>query len=282
MAETWTILKVLQWTTVRFGEKGISSARLDAEVLLAHVLGVTRVGLYMAYDQPMEGPELLRFRELIHRRLAGEPVAYLVGEQEFWSLAIKVDRRVLIPRPDTEALVEVGLRVARSGRLSRIADVATGSGAVAIALAKEVPEAVMVATDASAEALAVARANVERHGLGHRVELHQGDLLAPLVATFDLIVSNPPYVRSAELDTLAAEVKCEPRQALDGGCDGLAILRRLIPDARARLVLGGTLAVEHGHDQGQRVAELFRQSGYTQVATTADLAGHDRVTRGKR
>jgi len=164
---SWTTLAVLSWTSGRFAERGIASARLDAEVLLAHVLKTNRVALYTGFDKPLEEAELAAYRELIKRRLAGEPVAYLVGEQEFWSLPLNVDARVLIPRRDTETLVEVGKRA--GGR--RVADVATGSGAVAMALAKELPEATVVAADISADALAVARGNAERHQLG--VELRQ-------------------------------------------------------------------------------------------------------------
>jgi release factor glutamine methyltransferase len=275
---TWTTLSVLGWTSNRFTERGIASARLEAEVLLAKVLKLSRVGLYTAFDRPLEEAELGAYRELIKRRLAGEPVAYLVGEQEFWSLPLHVDARVLIPRRDTETLVEVG----RAAGGKRIADVATGSGAVALALAVELPEAHIIATDVSEGALEVARQNVERHGLGERVELRAGDLVAPLDADLDLIVSNPPYVASADLATLAPEVRREPRGALDGGVDGLDLLRRLVPAAWSRLAPAGTLAVEHGHDQGARVRALFEAAGYTGVGTTRDLAGNDRVTAGKR
>ncbi len=276
---SWTTLSVLSWTASRFSERGLPSARLDAEVLLAHVLQTSRVALYTGFDKPLEEPELARYRELIKRRLAGEPVAYLIGEQEFWSLPLAVDPRVLIPRRDTETLVEVGKRA--GGR--RIADVATGSGAVALALAKELPEATVVATDASEDALAVARANVARHGLEGRVELRAGDLVAPLAAeTFDLIVSNPPYVRTGDLAGLSAEVRREPRRALDGGADGLDVLRRLIPAARDRLAEGGALAVEHGFDQGPAVRALFDAAGYRDVKTTPDLAALERVTEGRR
>lgn len=275
---TWTTLSVLSWTASRFAERGLSSARLDAEVLLAHVLQTSRVALYTGFDKPLQEPELASYRELIKRRLAGEPVAYLVGEQEFWSLPLAVDARVLIPRRDTEALVEAGKRA--GGR--RVADVATGSGAVAIALAKELPEATFVATDLSEDALAVARANVARHGLDARVELRAGDLVQPLAGeSFDLIVSNPPYVRTGELAGLAPEVRREPRRALDGGLDGLDVLRRLIPAARDRLTDGGTLAVEHGFDQGPAVRALFEAAGYRDVKTIPDLAALERVTEGK-
>jgi len=276
---TWTTLSVLSWTASRFAERGLPSARLDAEVLLAHVLKTNRVALYTGFDKPLEEPELARYRELIKRRLAGEPVAYLIGEQEFWSLPLAVDARVLIPRRDTETLVEVGKRA--GGR--RIADVATGSGAVALALATELPEATVVATDVSEEALAVARANVARHGLDGRVELRAGDLVQPLAAeSFDLIVSNPPYVRTGDLAGLSAEVRREPRRALDGGADGLDILRRLVASARDRLAEGGTLAVEHGFDQGPAVRALFTAAGYLDVKTTPDLAALERVTEGRR
>ena len=275
---TWTTLSVLNWTSGRFAERGIASARLDAEVLLAKVLGLTRVGLYTAFDRPLDEGELASYRELIKRRLAGEPVAYLVGEQEFWSLPLHVDARVLIPRRDTETLVEVGR--AAGGR--RIADVATGSGAVALALAKELPEARIVATDVSAGALAVARQNALRHGLAERVELRLGDLVAPLDGVFDLIVSNPPYVPSHQIATLAAEVRREPRAALDGGPDGLDVVRRLVAAALPHLADGGTLAIEHGYEQGEKVRALFTAAGYREVATTKDLGGNERVTAGKR
>ena len=271
-------MSVLSWTSGRFAERGIASARLDAEVLLAHVLKTSRVGLYTGFDKPLEEDELAAYRELIKRRLAGEPVAYLVGEQEFWSLPLSVDARVLIPRRDTETLVEVGRRAGGH----RVADVATGSGAVALALAKELPEARFVATDLSDDALAVARANVTRLGLADRVELRAGDLVDPLDGEFDLVVANPPYVPTGDLSGLSVEVRREPRQALDGGRDGLDVIRRLVPAARARLVEGGTLAVEHGFDQGPAVRALFESADYRDVTTTKDLAGQERVTSGRR
>ncbi len=282
MTETWTPLRVLEWTARRFGERGLPSARLDAEVLLAHVLKTNRVGLYTAFDKPLAADELAAYRELVKRRLGGEPVAYLVGEQEFWSLPLRVDARVLVPRRDTETLVEVGLRRIRSGACRRIADVATGSGAVALALAVECPEAIVIATDTSAGALEVAAENVARHQLGGRVSLRRGDLLAPLAGEepFDLIASNPPYVVRGELDGLPREVKREPREALDGGADGLDLIRRLVVGAPALLAAGGMLAIEHGFDQGERVRALFEAAGFGDVRTAKDLAGHDRVTSG--
>jgi release factor glutamine methyltransferase len=282
--EPWTTLKVLTWTTGRFTERGLDSPRLDAEVLLAHLLATDRVGLYTAFDQPLGDAELAAYRALIKRRLAGEPVAYLVGEQEFWSMPLFVSEAVLIPRRDTETLVEVALRAARQrphGPIA-IADVCTGSGCVALALAKELPAARVVASDVSAAALAVAQKNAARHDLGARVELVQGDLTAPLAAgaPYDLVVSNPPYVRSAE--ALSAEVRREPALALFGGADGLEIIARLVPAARDLLAVGGVLAIEHGFDQGAEVRASFSRAGLGEIATTKDLAGHERVTAGQR
>jgi release factor glutamine methyltransferase len=283
VSEPWTTLRVLNWTQARFTERGVPSPRLDAEVLLGHVLGLSRVGLYTSFDKPLAERELTAYRELIKRRLAGEPVAYLVGQQEFWSLPLAVDEHVLIPRRDTETLVEVALRAARSitpGPI-RIADLCTGSGAVALALAKELPDAIVTATDVSAGALAVARGNAERLGL--RVTFVEGDLLAALAGAepFALVVSNPPYVTSAEMKTLAPEVAREPRLALDGGKDGLDVIRRLVAGVRPFLLPGGVLALEHGWEQGEAVRALLAAAGFVEVATTRDLGDRDRVTSGR-
>jgi release factor glutamine methyltransferase len=285
MAETWTTLKVLNWTTEKFTEKKLASARLDAEVLLAHTLATNRVGLYTGFDKPLSPDELSRYRELIKRRLAGEPVAYLVGQQEFWSLPLRVDARVLIPRRDTETLVELAVTAGRAaGDAPRIADVCTGSGAIALAVAKELATAQVTATDVSEDALAVARDNAMRLGLAERIRFLHGDLLVPLAdgAPYDLILSNPPYVASAEVPGLAVEVRREPLLALDGGKDGLTFLRKLADGAPALLAPGGLLALEHGFAQGPAVRELLLAAGLVEVATTADLAGLPRVTAGKR
>jgi release factor glutamine methyltransferase len=280
VAEVWTPLRVLEWTARRFEEAGNRSARLDAQVLLAHVLGCDRIALYTQFDKPLGAAELSRYRELIRRRLCGEPVAYLVGEKEFWSLSLAVDSRVLIPRPDTELLVSVAVELAQKCAAPvRIADIATGSGAVAIALAREIPDAIVVAADVSADAVAVARGNAARHQVA--IDIRQGDLTAPVAdaAPFDLVVSNPPYICSTAIDTLAAEVRREPRLALDGGLDGLGVLRRLAQDAPRLLVRGGLLVVEHGHDQAAAVRDLL--GDYQGVQTRRDLAGNPRVTWGR-
>jgi len=277
--ESWTTLKVLDWTAGRFSRAGLSSPRLDAQVLLAHVLGCDRVGLYTQFDKPLGDEELARARELIRRRLAGEPVAYLVGEREFWSLPLRVDARVLIPRPETETLVQVALDLLGGAVEPSIADIATGSGAVAIVLSKQLPSARVTAVDISADALAVARENCERHGVGERVELLCGDLLEPLGGRpFDLLVANLPYIPSADLPELSPEVRSEPALALDGGADGLDLVRRLVAGAAQVLVPGGAVALEHGDDQGPVICALAREAGFVAPATARDLGDRDRVT----
>ncbi|MEK7863429.1 MAG: peptide chain release factor N(5)-glutamine methyltransferase, partial [Chloroflexota bacterium] len=232
--EIWTPLKLIEWTSVHFAKRGVDSPRLDAEVLLAHALDTTRVALYTAFDKPVSAAELVRYRELVRRRANREPLAYLVGHREFWSLSIAVDPSVLIPRPATETLVEAALKLARAAGAARLGDVATGSGAIVAALAKELSDARFVASDSCAAALAVAKKNLDALGLSARVDLVHGDLLEPMVphAPFDLLVANPPYVPSAEIPTLEPEVWAEPKIALDGGADGLDVLRRLIPGSK--------------------------------------------------
>ena len=280
--ETWTPLRVLEWTTRRLASAGVDASRLEAQVLLAHALACDRVALYTMFDKPLGPEELARYRDLVKRRLAGEPVAYLVGHQEFWSLDLEVDPRVLIPRRDTETVVELVLdQVPDRAAAIAVADVATGAGPLALALARELPAARVVATDLSEGALAVARANAGRLGLADRVELRQGDLLAALPPgeRFDVLVSNPPYVRSGEIDGLAPEVRREPRGALDGGADGLDLIRRIVAGAAAPLAPGGLLALEHGFDQAAEVRALIDAAGgFTPAGTRADLAGQPRVT----
>lgn len=282
MSEVWTPLRLLEWTTRRFAEAGIDSPRLAAQILLAHALRIDRVQLYVQHDKPLGPEELARYRELVKRRLAGEPVAYLTGQQEFWSLPLAVDARVLVPRRDTETLVELVLDQVDRAAALRIADIGTGSGAIALALARELPRAELVATDRSAEALALARENAARLKLADRVAFREGDLYAALAEgeRFDVLASNPPYIASAEIDRLSPEVRREPRAALDGGPDGLDALRRLVAGAAAHLVApGGLLALEHGFDQGPAVRALIDATGAFQpAATRADMGGQPRVS----
>jgi release factor glutamine methyltransferase len=281
----WTILEVLNWTTTRFAERSLPSPRLDAELLAAHAFGLARIQLYAQFDRPLSADELARFRELVKRRQAGEPVAYIVGRKEFWSLDLAVDRRVLIPRPDTETAVEAALALLPADAPARVCDVGTGSGAIALAIRKERPQATVVAIDLSGDALAVAGANAERLGLP--VEFRQGDLLAPLAAEptldpFDVIVANLPYVPRADVPGLAPEVQAEPLLALDGGGDGLEIVRRLAASAGAHLRPGGALVLEIGAGQAAATATICEQVGFERVTMRRDLAGIERVVVAHR
>jgi release factor glutamine methyltransferase len=281
-ATTWTILEVLKWTTARFTERGLPSPRLDAELLAAHAFELPRVALYTQFDRPLLPAELTRFRELVQRRQRGEPVAYLTGRKQFWSLDLEVDNRVLVPRPDTETAVEVALEIGRSREGARIADIGTGSGAIALVLKKELPHAEVVAVDTSADALAVARANAERLGL--TVTFLQGDLTEPLAALppFDIVVANLPYVPSGDIPSLAPEVRSEPLLALDGGDDGLTLLRRLITQAPAVLAPGGALVLEVGAGQADAVLALTGAAGLVDPEQRRDLAGTFRVVLARR
>src|SRR5690606_10179484 len=247
------------------------------------VLQCSRTQLYTGFDKPLGETELAGYRELIKRRLAGEPVAYLLGEHEFWGMPFYVDPSVLVPRPDTETVVEVArsLRADRSAPC-RVLDLCTGSGAIAVSLAKELPAARVVATDRSDAAVALARKNAERNGVGDRVEVRAGDLWEPVAGErFDLIVSNPPYVATDVIPTLSPEVRREPVLALDGGADGLAFYDRICPRAREHLEPGGVLVVEHGYDQAEPVRARFEAAGLTSVTLVHDLGKNPRVTWGR-
>jgi len=264
----------------------MSSARLDAELLAARAFAKSRVELYAYFDQPLAEAELASYRALVKRRIAGEPVAYILGHKEFWSIDFEVDERVLIPRPDTETLVEQALAIlggrAADAPPARVVDVGTGSGALALALKKERPEDTVFAVDISSAALEVARANSDRLGLP--VTFLEGDLAAPLAGALplDLVVSNPPYVVSAEIDRLAPEVRREPRMALDGGSDGLAVARRLAVSAHQVLAPGGWLAIEIGAGQADAATEILTAAGYLRIGKRRDLAGIERVVFGQR
>jgi release factor glutamine methyltransferase len=281
--EPWTILRVLDWTAERFARQGLASPRLDAEVLLGHALGMERIRLYMEHDKPLAERELARARELVRRRLAHEPVASLTGVRVFGASRVRVVCRVLRPRPATALLVEPACELLARRPEPLVVDVGTGSGAILLALRRELPGAKLVGIDVSAEALEVARHNLRSAGL--EAGLLEGDLLEPLLADLrpDLVVSNPPYVPSAELARLSPEVRdWEPVAALDGGADGLMVIRRLVAQAAARLAPGGWLVVEIGHDQAARVVDLLRAAGFAELEVRKDLAGLDRVVVGRR
>jgi release factor glutamine methyltransferase len=275
-----SIAQALQEATARLTTAGCDTPRLDAEVLLAHVVGQGRAWLY-AHPEHIPSPAQLNvYHTLLERRAGREPVAYLTGSKEFYGLEFLVTPDVLIPRPETERLVEIALEwLATGSPEGLVVDAGTGSGAIAVTLAVHVARAHMLATDTSPAALAVARRNAARHGVAARVHCVQADLLAPLAGELRLIVANPPYLSRAELDAAAPEVaRYEPRSALDGGPDGLAILDRLLAMASFRLSPGGALLVEIGADQGERAWTLARSyfpAASVQVAR--DYAGRDRV-----
>jgi release factor glutamine methyltransferase len=271
-----TVGTALAAAVARLAAAGVVEARANAEVLLAHVLGTTRTGLVLAGPRPFGDDAAARYEALVARAAAREPVHYLVGEREFWSMPLAVDPRVLIPRPVTELLVETALRVAPRAR--RICDVGTGSGAIAAALARERPDAAVWASDRDRGALAVARANLAQHA--PRVTLVCGDLVSAFRSgAFDLVVANLPYVADAELATLAPEVRDhEPRLALSGGGDGLAVLRRLVAAAPAALAPGGWLVVECGRGQAPGIrAALAAGGGFAEPVAMRDGDGIERV-----
>jgi len=281
LSEPWTVATVLKWAADDFRTRGIENPRLDAEVLLAFALGVARTQLFIDLGKPLDPKELTAFRELVKRRRSREPVAYLRGFREFYGRDFKVDARVLIPRPDTECLVDVALKQTAHVSLSmRALDVCTGSGCVGITLARERPTSAVMATDTSDEALAVARDNALRLG-AYNVAFARADLFHGLTGPFDVITANPPYIASAEVETLSPDiVKHEPRLALDGGADGLDFVRRIVTDAPALLVSGGTLAMEIGAGQAAAVTEIFEGRGFSLVNRANDYARIPRVVFG--
>lgn len=282
-AQVWTIGDVLRWATDDFRGRGIDSPRLDAEVLLAFALGSTRVGLIVDSQRPLLPDELARFRDLVKRRRQREPVAYLLGAREFYGRSFRVDRRVLVPRPETEVLVSEALaRTAWCSLSTRALDLCTGSGCVAITIARERPTACVTATDVSLEALAVARENAYRLG-AYNVAFRAGDLLAaaPPGRRFDVITANPPYVPTAEVATLMPDVRgFEPRLALDGGDDGLALVRRIVHEAPRWLAPRGALVLEIGAGEAPEVCALMLERGFEDVTATRDYARIERIVHG--
>lgn len=258
-----------------------SEARREAALLLRHVLGVSEAWLIAHADEPVDPPREAAFRALIERRTHGEPVAYLTGTRGFHALELQVSPDVLIPRPETELLVECALKCIPEDAGCAVADLGTGSGAIALAIAKARPSARVVATDASASALQVARTNAERLGL-HNVEFAQGDWCEPLgEAGFDLIASNPPYIAEGDPHLRGGDLRFEPRAALASGADGLDAIRIILRDARRHLHDGGWLMLEHGFEQGSAVGDLLAAHDYAQVFTERDLEGRERVSGGR-
>ena len=284
--QTWTLGRLLEWTTNYLRQKGSESPRLDTEVLLAHALGCKRIDLYARHGEEAPEPGRQRFRELVRRRVEGCPVAYLVGGKEFFSLEFTVNRAVLIPRPDTECLVVECLRLAKPMAEPAILDVGTGSGCIAVSVAKHHKTALVTAVDLSAEALSVASSNADKHGVAERVRFVQGDLFAPIPSaeSFDFILSNPPYIPHDEIAKLAPGVRdYEPHSALDGGVDGFAVFERLIAAAPTYLKPGGYILIEIGSPQEKEARErIARHEGYELEKTVYDGSGHPRVLMARR
>ncbi|MEW6658913.1 MAG: peptide chain release factor N(5)-glutamine methyltransferase [Thermodesulfobacteriota bacterium] len=289
----WTILEILRWTTGHFRDKGVSEPRTSAEVLLAHALGVSRLDLYLRHDQPLAPEELARFKVFVLRRRAGEPVAYITGHKEFWSLDFKVTPAVLIPRPETEILVDAVLEVLKQQTENRkpktenlCLEVGVGSGAVIVALARELPQVRWVGVDISAPALAVARENAARHGVADRISFLRSDLLAAFqpAPRFHLLVANLPYVPRPVWEQLPKDIKeFEPQAALLGGDDGMDLIRPLVQAAPVFLQPGGWLALEVAAGMAPKVVELLEISGeFEQMEKIPDYQGMQRVIRGRR
>lgn len=279
MSDVWTLLKLLDWATEFFSGKGIDNPRLDAQLLLAYILEIDRVGLYLNFDRPLTSAELDIIRPLVKRRGQREPLQYLIGHTEFWSLEFEVNPAVLIPRADTEILVEEAL--SRAGDQGCLLDVGTGSGAIAVSLATELRDWSVSALDISPEALEVAARNTDKHGVGERVTLIQGDLAQLPEGRYDLIVSNPPYIAHDEWDELMPEVRgFEPRSALLAEDGGLDCYRKLTAQAISHLNTGGWLLVEIGHKQSDVVRGLFVDAGLKEVFVRNDYADQPRVVGG--
>lgn len=287
MSETrvWKLLDLLREATEFLASRGLESGRLEAEWMLAAALGIRRIDLYLQFEKSLSPEEVTRFRGLVRQRLTGKPLQYITGDAGFRLLDLQVDERVLVPRPETEILVEEALRAVGEGPEGLVVDVGCGSGAIAVSVARESPAAQVLATDISAAALAVARGNAARHDVADRVRFLCGDLLDAfdVEARFAVIISNPPYIASGAIADLQPEVRDhEPHLALDGGNDGLDVIRRLVPIAVSRLLPGGQLLLEVGDDQSDDVEELLRQTGLDadSVRTRQDLAGVPRVVMG--
>ena len=288
--ETWTITKLLNWVTQFLTDNGIESPRLSAELLLSHVLGLKRIELYTQYNKAVEKQELDKLRELVRRAGQHEPIAYLVGKTEFYSMELNVTPDCMIPRPETELLVQRAIEFLRTRNGPQyVCDLCTGSGCIAVAIAKNFPNAKIIATDICDTALAVAATNVEKHNLQDKITLLSGDLFDPIipqldVGKFDLIVCNPPYVSSGEYEKLDKNVRdYEPRLALFAGDDGLDIYRRIIEKVDSFLKPDAALILEIGYAQGHAITELLKQTGvFAGIKIERDFHNNDRIVTASK
>ncbi len=293
--DQWTIRRVLDWTKAYLAEQGSDSPRLDAEILLAHARGCPRIQLYTNFDEVLSDEVRARMRDLVNRRARHEPVAFLVGHREFFSLEFEVNRDVLVPRPETEILVMESLEAIKGSNAPKVLDLGTGSGCIAVAVAVNAPTASVTGIDLSDAALAVARRNAERHKVSERVTFLHGDLFEPLPPStslpsppsspgegrFDVIVSNPPYVATGDAAGLPPDVvQHEPKDALFAGDDGLDIIRRIVEQSPRFLNPGGTLLIEFSPEQAERVSGLLNESGsFGEVTILRDLSQNPRAVR---
>ncbi len=285
-ADEWTVLRLLKWSEDYLARKGVESPRLDVELLLAEALGMKRLELYVRFEHVPAPAERERFKRLLRRRAAREPAAYILGRREFYGISFEVGPGVLVPRPETEHLVDAAVEALKGLERPLAADVGTGCGNVAVALASALPAAVVYAVERSPAALRYAARNVEAAGLKGKVRLLEGDLLAPLprelLGSLDAVVSNPPYVPEGDEGSLPPEVLAEPREALFAGRDGLDVVRRLVREARPWLKDGGLLAFEVGAGQAPAAAELLRKNGFSGVVARRDYAGIERILSARK
>lgn len=283
--DQWTVRRVLEWTIGHLKKHGSDSARLDAEVLLAHARGCSRIQLYTAYDEVLSEPIRQKMRDLVKRRANAEPVAYLVGMKEFYSLPFEVDRHVLIPRPETELLVMEAIRLLKPLDAPRVLELGVGSSCISTTIAVNHKGAGIVGVEIDPETLAVAQRNVERHKVAERVELRKGDLFQPLGSheQFDLLISNPPYIPSSEIPQLDATVRQhEPLGALDGGPDGLDLIRKIAQGAGAYLRPGGWILLEFSPEQAEAVRQILASEQFEDVTILNDLGQTPRAARAQR
>ena len=280
MPETLQLLEVLRATERYLADRGVESPRLNAEHLLAHALGHKRMELYLQFDRPLTEAERAPLRDMVKRRGTREPLQHILGTAEFHGRSFLCDKRALIPRPETEQLVELALEIAKQLDTPAILDIGTGSGVIALTIALELPSAAIHATDASTNALALAAENAARHDLANRSTFHPADLLPPGGTRFDLIIANLPYIPSDDIASLSPEVRHDPASALDGGADGLDLIRRLIDTAPARLAPGGALLLEIGAGQADAVNALLTARKFRDISLRTDYQNIPRFAVG--
>lgn len=289
----WTVERIIQWSTEYLVKKGIDTPRLDSEVLLAHVLNINRTNLFLDPQRSLSSHQLQSFKRLIERRSLREPLSYITGFKEFWSLNFKVNRHVLIPRPETEILVQKSLEILKERYsnhtgLVYVNDIGTGCGNIAISLSKERENLYIAATDRSEETLSIASENARLNNCGKQICFQKTDLFGKLKIgsennKFDLIISNPPYIPTDEIETLAPEIKdYEPRIALDGGPDGLNFYKKIITEVPNHLIKGGFIILEIGYNQGKAIGEIFSEQGvFSEIEISKDYSGKNRVISAK-